>query len=136
MTTPKPQITFIGLVVADMAASLAFYRRLGLEIPAEADGQPHVEVPLPGGLLLVFDTVDTVLSFDPDWEPPKGGHRVSIAFTCESPEAVDSLYAALVAEGHTGHKPPWDAFWGQRYAVVLDPDGGGVDLLAALPTGG
>jgi hypothetical protein len=27
---------------------------------------------------------------------------------------------------------PWDAFWGQRYAVVHDPDGNGVDLLAPL----
>lgn len=134
MSTPQPQITFFGLVVADMAASLAFYRRLGLDIPADADGQPHVDVPLPGGLLLVFDTVETVRSFDPDWEPPKGGHRMAVAFTCASPADVDNLYAELVAEGQPGHKAPWDAFWGQRYATVLDPDGNAVDLLAALPT--
>ena len=39
----------IGLVVTDMAATLAFYRRLGLDIPADADSEPHAEVPLPGG---------------------------------------------------------------------------------------
>jgi uncharacterized glyoxalase superfamily protein PhnB len=27
---------------------------------------------------------------------------------------------------------PWDAFWGQRYAVVHDPDGNGVDLFCPL----
>jgi catechol 2,3-dioxygenase-like lactoylglutathione lyase family enzyme len=33
------RLDVIGLVVADMAASLAFYRRLGLDIPADADGR-------------------------------------------------------------------------------------------------
>jgi len=34
--------------------------------------------------------------------------------------------------GHRAHKAPWDAFWGQRYAQVLDPDGNSVDLFAPL----
>jgi uncharacterized glyoxalase superfamily protein PhnB len=37
----------------------------------------------------------------------------------------------LAALGH-GRKEPWDAFWGQRYAVVADPDGNHVDLYAPL----
>lgn len=127
-----PRFAFIGLVVADMAASLAFYRRLGLDIPASADTEPHVDVDLPGGLQLVFDTVDVVRAIDPNWEPPEGGHHAAIAFRCDDPAEVDKLYAELVAAGHTGHLPPWDAFWGQRYAVVLDPDGHNVDLLATL----
>ena len=28
---------------------------------------------------------------------------------------------------------PFDAFWGQRYATVLDPDGNAVDLFAPSP---
>ncbi|MDI2128612.1 VOC family protein [Yinghuangia seranimata] len=129
-----PRFTFFGIVVQDMAASLAFYRRLGFDIPASADAEPHVEVALPGGLLLVFDTVDVVRSFDPHWEPPKGSPRTALAFTCDSPADVDATYAALVAAGHEGHHAPWDAVWGQRYASVYDPDGNSVDLLAALPT--
>ena len=39
----------------------------------------------------------------------------------------------LVAAGYHGHLEPWDAFWGQRYATVLDPDGNSVDLFAPLP---
>lgn len=127
-----PRFAFIGLVVADMAASLAFYRRLGLDIPASADTEPHVDVDLPGGLQLVFDTVAVVRAIEPDWEPPKGGHHAAIAFRCDDPAEVDKLYAELVAAGYTGHLPPWDAFWGQRYGVVLDPDGHHVDLLATL----
>ncbi|MEV6523659.1 VOC family protein [Longispora sp. NPDC051575] len=127
-----PQLNLVGLVVADMAATLAFYRRLGLDLPPEADTEPHVEYALPGGLRLGWDTVDVVRSFDPGWTAPTGGHRMALAFLCATPAEVDKLHADLVAAGHVSHKEPWDAFWGQRYAVVLDPDGNAVDLFAAL----
>ncbi|MET7935229.1 VOC family protein [Streptomyces sp. NPDC005322] len=127
-----PRFDAIGLVVADMAASLAFYRRLGLDIPAEADTQPHAEAPLPGGCRLLWDTVETVRSFNPGWTPPSGSHRIAMAFACDSPADVDKTYAELVRAGVRGEKEPWDAFWGQRYAVVLDPDGNAVDLFAPL----
>ncbi|WP_067130837.1 VOC family protein [Microtetraspora malaysiensis] len=129
-----PTFNLIGLVVADMGASLAFYRRLGLDIPAEADSAPHVETTLPGGLRLAWDTVDTIRSFDPGWTAPSGGSRVSLAFACAGPEEVDRVYDDLVAAGYEGHRKPWDAFWGQRYALVRDPDGNGVDLFAPLPS--
>ncbi|MFE3765781.1 VOC family protein [Streptomyces sp. NPDC059104] len=125
-----PRLDMIGLVVSDMAASLAFYRRLGLDVPADADSQPHVEAALPGGLRIAWDTEDVVRSFDPSWTPPTGGVRRELAFLCDSPAEVDALYAELTGAGHPGHLKPWDAFWGQRYAVVLDPDGCGVSLFA------
>jgi catechol 2,3-dioxygenase-like lactoylglutathione lyase family enzyme len=124
---------FVGLVVDDMARSLAFYRRLGLDLPADADGQPHVELTLDGGATLAWDTVETVRSFDPDWTPPTGSSRAALAFRCPDPAEVDRVYAALVDAGYAGHKQPWDAFWGQRYAILHDPDGNAVDLFA--PTG-
>jgi catechol 2,3-dioxygenase-like lactoylglutathione lyase family enzyme len=127
-----PKFDLIGLVVADMAASLAFYRRLGLEVPAEADGEPHVEAALPGGLRFAWDTVETIRSFDPEWTKPSGGPAVGLAFACSSPSEVDKTHASLVAAGYHSHKDPWDAFWGQRYATVEDPDGNAVDLFAAL----
>ncbi|MGE0000366.1 MAG: VOC family protein, partial [Ilumatobacteraceae bacterium] len=43
-------------------------------------------------------------------------------------------YAAMTSAGFDGHLEPWDAFWGQRYATLRDPDGNGVDLFAPLPT--
>lgn len=121
----------VELVVTDLARTLAFYRRLGLDVDPAAEG-PHVDVDL-GGLRLAFDTVEVVRSFDPSWTPPSGGHASALAFACDSPAEVDGTYAALVAEGHDGHLPPWDAVWGMRYAVVRDPDGRPVDLFAPLP---
>ncbi len=126
----------IELVVSDMAATLAFYRRLGLEIPASADHEPHVDIELPGGMRLAFDTEETIRSFDPDWSPPTGGgHRANMAFACDSPDEVDAAWSELTAAGYEGHLAPWNAFWGMRYAVVHDPDGRPVDLFALLPTG-
>jgi catechol 2,3-dioxygenase-like lactoylglutathione lyase family enzyme len=126
----QAKLDLIGIIVDDMARSLAFYRRLGLEIPPDADSQPHVEVSLPGGLRLAWDTVDTIRSFDPDWTPPSGGHRIGLSFRVDTPVAVDDAFADMVGAGYRSHKAPWDAFWGQRYAIILDPDGNAVDLFA------
>jgi uncharacterized glyoxalase superfamily protein PhnB len=60
---------------------------------------------------------------------------VSLAFALPDPAAVDDAYAQLTGAGHQGELEPFDAFWGMRYATVLDPDGTGVDLFALLPAG-
>jgi catechol 2,3-dioxygenase-like lactoylglutathione lyase family enzyme len=130
--TLRPAI--LEFVVSDMAATLAFYRRLGLDLPADADNQPHVDIDL-GGLRLAFDTEATIRSFDPSWSAPTGGHRAALAFACDSPEEVDQTWSALTTAGYDGHLAPWDAFWGMRYAIVHDPDGQPVDLFATLPSG-
>lgn len=127
-----PRLDLVGLVVADMAASLAFYRLLGLDIPPEADKEGHVEVPMTGGMRLGWDTIEVVKSFT-QWEPPAGGsHRMGLAFLCDEPEAVDARHRHLVEAGYRSHLEPFDAFWGQRYATVLDPDDNPVDLFAPL----
>jgi catechol 2,3-dioxygenase-like lactoylglutathione lyase family enzyme len=127
------RISMFGIVSDDLPKTLAFYRRLGIEIPPEADSAPHVEVVLPGGIRLAWDTPETVRSFDPDWKAPTGGgHRFAIAFEYPDAKAVDAAYAELVAAGCEGHLAPWDAVWGQRYATIKDPDGNSVDLFAAL----
>jgi len=127
-----PTFNQIGLVTADLGKSLAFYRRLGLDIPGGAETEPHVDVALPGGLRLAWDTVETIRSYDPGWTPPQGSSRVGLAFRCADPGEVDRVYGELVDAGYEGHKEPWDAFWGQRYAVIHDPDGNSVELFAPL----
>ncbi len=125
------KLDVVGVVVADMARALAFYRLLGLDVPADADAEPHVEVHLPGGVRLAFDTEATIASFHPAWKPGTGG-RVGLAFAVPDAAAVDAAYAELTAAGYHGELEPFDAFWGMRYATVHDPDGTGVDLFAPL----
>lgn len=126
-----PTLDAFGIIVDDMAAALAFYRLMGLDIADDAETEGHVEVELAGGVRLMFDTVAVVESFS-EWERPSGGHRIGLAFRCASSAEVDEMHARVVAAGHRSHTAPFDAFWGQRYATVHDPDGNPVDLYAAL----
>ena len=130
----SPRFEAIGLVVTDLERAVAFYRELGLEFPEPVDpeGHGHVEAQLPGGLRFMLDTEETIRSFDPEWQPSAGGPRSAVAFRCDSPADVDETYARLLESGGSGHKEPWDAFWGMRYAQVRDPDGNAVDLFADL----
>lgn len=124
-----PTFNAIGITVADMAATLQFYRLLGLEFAPSDDAEGHVECEV-GGIRIMFDTVAVIHSFDPDWQPPVGGPAMSLAFECADAAEVDGVVARVAQAGHTVHREPWDAFWGQRYATVLDPDGNRVDLFA------
>lgn len=128
----EARLDVVGIVVADMAKALAFYRLLGVAVPDAVDAEPHVEATLPGGLRLAFDTEATIRSFHPDWDPGSGVGRLGLAFRLPDAPAVDAAYAALIGAGHHGELAPFDAFWGQRYATVRDPDGNGVDLFAPL----
>jgi len=126
-----PRLEAIGIVVSDMAASLDFYRRLGVAVPEDTDADGHAMVELETGIRLMWDTRELIHGFDPSWTAPTGSPRVALAFALPDPAGVDRLYAELAGLGF-GHKEPWDAFWGQRYAMVRDPDGNGVDLFASL----
>ena len=126
-----PELNAIGIVVSDMARSIRFYQVAGLEVP-ETPNEGHVDISMPNGIRLMLDTEDTVRSFRPDWTRATG-NQVGLALECESPAEVDEIYARVTAAGFHGEKEPWDAFWGQRYAQLQDPDGVPVDLYAALP---
>jgi len=119
----------IGIVVEDMKKALDFYRLLGLEIPESANGDKHVEVNQEG-FRLAFDSREIITDVYGGWEQPSG-HRIELAFLCDSRDAVNELYANITEHGHVGHREPWDAFWGQRYAIVQDPDGNLISLFAA-----
>jgi uncharacterized glyoxalase superfamily protein PhnB len=124
-----PNLNAVGIVAADMARSIAFYRLLGLDVPETPDA-PHIDVP-GAGVRLMLDPEATITSFEPEWKRATG-NQLSLAFECGSPTEVDEVYARAVAAGFDGNKAPWDAFWGQRYAQLRDPDGVPVDLYAAL----
>jgi uncharacterized glyoxalase superfamily protein PhnB len=128
-----PQLDAFGIVVTDMARSLAFYGKLGLRFPEGVENEGHVEAEPSGSVRYMLDTEDVIRSFDSEWQRPTGGHAAGGAFRCDSPEEVDRVYRELLEGGGTAHKEPWDAFWGQRYAQVKDPDGTVVDLYAPLP---
>ena len=125
-----PLLNALGIVASDMARSLDFYRQLGFDVPDTPD-EGHVTISLPNGSRLMLDSEEEVRKFRPDWTR-QPGNQVSLAVQCDSPAEVDKLYSQMIGAGHQGDKEPWDAFWGQRYAQLRDPDGVPVDLYATL----
>jgi uncharacterized glyoxalase superfamily protein PhnB len=124
-----PELNAIGIVVSDLGRSIAFYRLLGVDFPE--DGEGHIEATLPSGARLMLDEESEIKSFRPDWTR-ETGNQLALAFECSSPAEVDELYGRAKADGYDAEKEPWDAFWGQRYAQLRDPDGVPVDLFAPL----
>ncbi len=121
----------VGIVAQDIGDSLAFYRLLGLEIPTGNENEPYVEITTSNGYRLSWNSVTMMQALFPDWEEP-AGHRIELAFKCDTPAEVDSTYQRLTQAGYESYKEPWDAFWGQRYAIVFDPDENAISLFAPL----
>lgn len=128
----------IGIVVADLPVSVAFYEHFGLtftdfDFDSGSDAaHGHAEAELGPGLRLILDTEESIQSFTSAWTRPFGSPRTTVRFQFEAPHDVDAKFAELMEAGYHGLRGPWDAPWGQRYASVIDPDGSGVDLFAQL----
>ena len=118
----------IGLHVTDLGASLDFYRRLGLDIPADVNlSNQAFRLRLPTGQIFFWETLVYTRADCPDYEPGTGDRKVSLEFGFRNAGEVDEMYDALVAEGHGSYAKPLS--WGNiRYAGVVDPDGNQIAL--------
>jgi uncharacterized glyoxalase superfamily protein PhnB len=135
-----PVFDQVNLVVRDMDAALAFYARLGIQVGdggggdwPPGSGARHADVTMPNGVRLEFDNREMAAIWHAGArvaaaEPP----RVVLGCSLPSRDAVDERYTALVDAGYTGRQPPYDAFWGARYAIVADPDGNDVGLMSPI----
>jgi catechol 2,3-dioxygenase-like lactoylglutathione lyase family enzyme len=124
----------LNLVSRDFDETLAFYRRLGLDLAERSapEGIRHAEVRLANGFVLELDNLELARTYNAAWRRPGGGSRALIGFSVATREAVDERYADLIAAGYWGKQPPYDTFWGARYAVVEDPDGNDVGIMSPL----
>jgi len=123
------ELEAIGITTSDLAASLRFYGLLGVPVPDSGEG--HVEAALPARVRLMWDTEEVIRQIEPDLPSPVR-QRVVLAFRCADPADVDATYARVVDAGFEGKNEPWDAFWGERFAYLLDPAGNIVALFAPL----
>ncbi len=121
-----PRLYGIYLFVGDMAATLAFYRQLGLEIVEISETFARAD--MNSGACIEFGTADLTRSYDPNWRESDGIGTNTINFELPSREAVDAMYEALTGDGHNAHLEPCDPPWGSRFALVDDPDGNVVGL--------
>ena len=121
------ELEAFGITTADMAASLRFYRLLGVET-TDPD-EEHVEAHVRSLVRLMWDTEDLIRQIEPELPSPVR-QRVVLAFRCATPVDVDATYQRVIAAGFESKSEPWDAFWGERFAYLRDPDGNTVALFA------
>jgi catechol 2,3-dioxygenase-like lactoylglutathione lyase family enzyme len=127
-----PDLHMLNLVVRDIEASAEFYRRLGVVRPQGAVTGGHVALKTPSGFSLELDEAASARLWHAGFRADPASVDIVIGFALESREAVDERYAELTSAGYQGRQPPFDAFWGARYAIVADPDGNDVGLMSPI----
>lgn len=129
------QIEQIDLVCRDVGKTVAFYRLLGVKIPKSAvwatkTGPHHVTIHFPNGQELSFGSQKLARAYNKSWRRNTDGGNIVIGFSVKTRRAVDALHARLTEAGYKSPQPPWDAFWGARYAIVADPDGNHIGIMS------
>ena len=83
-----------------------------------------------GGSGLQIDLDSSVFAGQWNQGWPAGSAGVVLSFRVSAREDVDELCDELTTAGYACEQPPYDAFWGSRFAVVTDPDGNSVGLMS------
>jgi len=127
----------VNLVVRDVEASRAFYATLGIDFGDEHDpvwARHHVSAVRPPSTVdapadLDLDSMTFAAQWNGGW---RGGPGFVIGFKVDTRQDVDDVVARLTDDGVEVQQPPYDAFWGARYAVVSDPDGNAVGIMSPV----
>src|ERR1044072_9333914 len=125
------KLNAVGTNSKNLKETAKFYTILGFEFPEIAGNEEHIEaITKEGSARLMIDSAEMVKEIL--GEAPRPGNHSSFAVEYDSPKEVDEICTNLKSAGYKIFKEPWDAVWGQRYAIVEDPDGYKVDLYASL----
>jgi catechol 2,3-dioxygenase-like lactoylglutathione lyase family enzyme len=126
------KINAVGVVSKNLSKTVNFYSLLGFEFDKFNDSDPHLEAKLNSDasvrlMIDSFDLIKDILGYD-----PKPSNHSGFAIEYDTPEQVNITAEEIKKAGFKIVKEPWDAFWGQRYCIVSDPEGYMIDLYAKL----
>jgi uncharacterized glyoxalase superfamily protein PhnB len=121
----------IGIIAKDMGKTLSFYRTLGFALPMEMDDEFNFDFETQNGVVLGFLSEIAAQQADPNYKTSVG-QSMNLQFMVDSPNEVDKVYKQLLEASYKSYAKPWDRFWGQRFARVIDPDERIVNIYAHL----
>src|SRR3954451_1293213 len=106
-----------NVIVRDMAASRAFYEKLGVRFKNIEDewSADHISADRPDNVDLDLDSTEVAHKWDEGW-PGAGRSGFGVrGFWVATRADVEELYADMVDGGYASQRPPYAAFWGARY---------------------
>ena len=109
MDRTRPTLNQVNIVSGDLDASIAFYRKLGVEIPdhrvwVTASGPHHAGAESTTALEL--DSATYARIWNTAWRDTGDlAGRVVVGFGVESRQDVDRIYGEMTAAGHRGCSP-------------------------------
>lgn len=122
----------VNLVVADLERSRSFYESLGIEFRSRnrhGSGPAEAWVSTNTGTTVVLHSTAFASWWDESApQPSAGGPQVDLEL--ESAARLDAVTGDLEQAGATILTAPTDMPWGQRFAIVRDPDGHRIGLKA------
>lgn len=125
------KLNAVGVVSNDFGPTVEFYKTLGFMFPHYTEADKHLEAMIPTeSAKLMIDHVDLIKEIL-GYQPTPANHS-AFAIEYGSADEVNNMAIKLKEIGGKLVKEPWDAFWGQRYCIVCDPDGYMIDLYAKL----
>jgi uncharacterized protein len=117
------RMIFVNLPVANLAASMAFYKALGLT------NNPHFTDDT-AACMVLSDTINVMLLTHDKWRtftsrpiPPTSASEVMLAISCDSKQAVDAMNDAAKAHGGTPDINPKQDLGFMYSRALADPDG-------------
>ncbi|WP_086313993.1 hypothetical protein A5821_001548 [Enterococcus sp. 7F3_DIV0205] len=113
------KLDMVGIIVESMEEAILFYERLGFKVLGETTAE-YVELNN-DGVRISLNTkkmIEGVYGYPPNNE----GDKIELAFLCDSPVEIDQLCEKMNGFGYEIFREPWQAFWGQYYAIIKDPD--------------
>jgi uncharacterized glyoxalase superfamily protein PhnB len=137
MAGDTPVLDQVNIITGDVQRSVDFYRRLGAVFPRPLRNPSgrlfHASCEPGDGALLEIDSAH----FTPVWISGWAGRtdlhgRVVLGFRIATRDGVDQRFSSLTSAGYRELQPPFDAFWGARYAIVEDPDGIAIGLMSPI----
>jgi catechol 2,3-dioxygenase-like lactoylglutathione lyase family enzyme len=117
----EQRVSLITLGVNDLAASIAFFERLGWTRQAKQfDGVAFFQL---GSIVLSLYPFEKLAEDARVPADRSGFDGITIAHNCRSKAGVDEVLAEAEAAGGTIVKPAEDVFWGGYSGYFRDPDG-------------